>query len=129
MLNKKLNEIGINLFEDLEKMDFKQTKEIKEALDFSRAAFVDYSADNCTIDNSSENDYYTKLIDIELIDIGVAIEDDSLKLYEDDIQKPIVVLPINQISNIHYCYHDDTCDLVFIFCDSFVFNMTFEYIS
>ena len=125
MNEKKLTDVATDLFDSMQKDHYKQTEDIREAIQFNHAAFVGYSVDNCLYDDQPEDDYYVKLIDYRLHDISVAVDNDSLILSEAQSKQPIIIYPLSQISNINYLYFDNTCDLCFVFADCYLIDMTF----
>lgn len=127
MIDRKLTDIAIELFDTMKKDHYRQTEDIREAIQFNHAEYIGYSADNCLYDDQPENEYI-KLIDTKLRDVGIGIDTDSLILFEAESKQPIVVLPLSSISNINYLYFDSTCDLCFVFADSYLIDMTFDSI-
>ena len=73
MIDRKLNEIAADLFNTMQKDHYKQTEDIREAIQFNHAAYVGYDVDNCLYDDQPENDYYAKLIGYRLHDIDIVI--------------------------------------------------------
>lgn len=128
MNNRKLTDIATDLFDTMQKDHYKQTEDIREAIQFNYAKYVGYSADNCLYDDQPEDEQYIKLIGCRLRDMSIAIDTDSLILFEAESKQPIVVLPLSSISNINYLYFDNTCDLCFIFADYYLIDMTFNSI-
>lgn len=123
MNDKKLTEIAT------EKKPYKQTDDIRQAIQFKYAKYCSYSADNCLYDDQPEDEHYIKMIDYRLRDVAITVDTESLILLQAEIKKPIVVLPLSSISSINYLYYKNTCDICFIFADSFLVDMSFDYLS
>ena len=129
MSNRQLTEIAIDLFNDIQKEHYKQTEDLREVIKFNHAKYISYDIDNCLYSDCFEAEKYIKLIDCRVRNICVSVDNDSLVVYEGESKQPIIIYPLSAISGINYLYHNTTFDLVFVFADSYLIDMTFEGIN
>ena len=129
MSNRQLTDIAEDLYKDMRKEHYKQTEDLREVINFNHANYLGYGVDNCLYDDIPEDEKYTKIIDCRVRNICVSVDNDSLVIYEGESKQPIIIYPLSAISDINYLYNNNTCDLVFVFADSYLIDMTFDGIN
>ena len=132
MIDRKLNEFGIDLFKDLIELDYRQAEDIKEVFeydynymgksDIGNIYVIDcmYEISNTIYDDTP----YAKLIDIAISDMIIVIDDTFITLYQVNIdtdeKTEIASFVLSAIRNIYYHYDYDKLDLIFEFGDYLV---------
>lgn len=64
----------------------RQTDDLRKALKFSHALYMDYLIDNYLGSDQFEDENYAKLAECGFCDIGITIDDNSFIIYSDEYE-------------------------------------------